>query len=1314
MTELHSPQSSINESDNESEIAIIGMSCRFPGSKNIEAFWQNLCDGVESISFFSDEELLSSGIDTTTLKKANYVKARAVLSDIELFDAAFFEFSPREAEVTDPQHRLFLECAWEAIESAGYDAQTDKHSIGVYAGVNPNSYLLNNLYPNRELLESVDHFQLMIGNDKDYLPTRVSYKLNLTGPSVNVQTACSTSLVAVHLACQSLQSGDCDMALAGGVSVGVPHKAGYLYQKGMIFSPDGHCRAFDAKAQGTVSSNGVGIVVLKRLEDAIADGDCIHAIIKGSAINNDGSLKVGYTAPSVEGQAAVISEAQAIAGIEADTITYIEAHGTGTTLGDPIEISALTQAFRAHTHKKGFCAIGSVKTNIGHAASAAGVSGLIKTVLALKHHLLPPSLHFEQPNPQIDFANSPFYVNTTLSEWKTNEIPRRAGVSSFGIGGTNAHVILEEAPILAPILEPSGKYRPWQLVVLSAKTDSALLTANTNLATYLEQHPNINLADVVYTLSKGRHAFNHRSMLVCQKTDEAAIALRTLDPKHVVTNFQALKERPVVFMFSGQGAQYVNMALDIYQTELTFREQVDRCSEYLEPHLGLDLKQVLYPRKEHKLESEQQLNQTVITQSALFVIEYALAKLWMAWGIFPESMIGHSIGEYVAACLAGVFSLEDALSLVATRGKMMQQLPHGAMLAVSLSEQEVQPFLGKKLSLAAINGPSRCVVSGFTKIVEALQNQLTEQGVENRRLHTSHAFHSEMMTPILTSFIERVQKVRLNPQQIPYLSNVTGTWITTEDATNPNYWAKHLQQTVHFADGLQHLLEKPARILLEMGPGRTLSTLAEQHPNKVAEQVILSSLRHPQDSQSDVAFLLNTLGKLWLAGGQVDWSGFYAYERCHRLPLPTYPFERQRYWIEPPNINQNLQPKSLPAIEPAKKIESSQHDSRANVLKNYVAPRNELEQTIANIWAKCLGIKQVGIFDNFFELGGDSLIAVPLLIQLRDTFQKSLPPQSLLQTPTVAQLAELIEENRSNSPLPIPQIQSAMLPLPSLVAIQPTGSKSPFFCIHPIGGNVLCYAKLAYHLGTKQPFYGLQAKGLDGNDAPLAQIEDMAGDYIKALRIVQPHGPYLLGGWSFGGVVAFEMAQQLQKQGNKVALLALIDIGAPIEGSKQAHLDDATLLAWFAIDFGISSEPELALLVNTLRGFEWNEQLHYLLAQAKKFNILLSTAELDDIRPLVQVFKSNVQALQSYVPKVYSDRMTLFRASESLSFFQAGGSFDGSLAEPIGSILEWGKLSLEPIEIYTISGNHYTIIAEPHVERLGKQLRRCINKVHVD
>ncbi|MDF5712390.1 MAG: beta-ketoacyl synthase N-terminal-like domain-containing protein [Rhizonema sp. NSF051] len=896
MNDLHSPNSV-----SQSEIAIIGMSGRFPGSPDLNTFWQNLCSGVESISFFDQGELESSSIDHTVFNNPNYVRARAILEGVELFDASFFGFSAREAEIMDPQHRLFLECAQEALESAGYDTETYKGAIAIYAGTKMSTYFLFNIYSNPDLLESVGSFQAVLGNDKDYLPTSTSYKLNLTGPSVNVQTACSTSLVAVHQASQSLLSGECDIALAGGVSVMVPQKVGYLYQEGGIGSPDGHCRAFDAKALGTVGGNGVGIVVLKRLVNALADGDCIHAIIKGSAINNDGSVKVGYTAPSVDGQAAVISEAQAIAAIEPETVTYIEAHGTGTALGDPIEIAALTEAFRTRTEAKSFCAIGSLKTNVGHLDVASGVAGLIKTVLALKHKLLPPSLHFEQPNPKIDFTSSPFYVNTSLSEWKTNGNPRRAGVSSFGIGGTNAHVVVEEAPTV----EVSGKSRSKQLLVLSAKTDSALDTATKNLVEHLKQHPDLNLADVAYTYHIGRTAFKHRRMVVCQNLEDTANDLLTLDAKQVFTNFPESGEPPVVFMFSGQGTQYVNMGKELYESEPTFREQVNFCSELLKSHLGLDLHSMLYPTEEQTEAALQQLQQTAMTQPALFVIEYALAQLWLEWGVRPQAMLGHSIGEYVAACLSGVFSLEDALALVAARGQLMQKLPGGNMLVVPLEELELQSLLGDQLSLATINGPSLCVVSGATDAVEQLEDQLAKRGINCRRLHTSHAFHSEMMNPVLEPFTVAVKKATLNPPQIPFVSNVTGTWITAAEATDPSYWTKHLRQTVRFADGLHELFKQPERILLEVGPGRTLSTLAQQHPDKPADQIVLNSLRHPHEQRSDVEFLLTTLGKLWLSGIQVDWSGFYVHERRHRLPLPTYPFERQRYWIESQKQSEN-------------------------------------------------------------------------------------------------------------------------------------------------------------------------------------------------------------------------------------------------------------------------------------------------------------------------------------------------------------------------------------------------------------------------
>jgi acyl transferase domain-containing protein/acyl carrier protein len=683
------------------------------------------------------------------------------------------------------------------------------------------------------------------------------------------------------------------MALAGGVALHSTGKAGYVYQEGGISSPDGHCRAFDADAQGTISGSGVGIVVLKRLQDALADGDFIHAVIKGSAVNNDGSAKVGYTAPSIEGQAAAIRAAQSAAGIDAETISYIEAHGTGTRLGDPIEIAALTQVFRESTNKKGFCAVGSLKTNLGHLDTAAGVASLIKTVLALEHQAIPPSLHFEQPNPALDLEETPFYVNKDLSEWKSNGAPRRAGVSSFGIGGTNAHVIVEEAPT-AP---PSSSSRPCHLLTLSAKTETALDQATANLAAHLKQHPESNLADVAYTLQVGRKTFSHRRAVVCRDIDDAQTALAMLAPERVFTFTGEAQRSHVVFMFPGQGTQYVNMGLDLYRHEPLFRAEVDQCCELLKPHLGFDLREVLYPTEEKREEAEDRLKQTHVTQPALFVIEYALARLWMEWGVNPRGMVGHSIGEYVAACLAGVFSLEDALLLVALRGKLIQSLPKGEMLSIPLPADELRPMLGEQLCLAAINGPSLCVVSGTGEAIDELQKRLAERSVSSRRLLTSHAFHSQMMTPIIAEFTDHVKSVKLNAPKIRYLSNVTGTWITSSDATDPDYWARHLRQTVRFADGVCELLKDTQATMLEVGPGQTLSTMVRPLARK-SGQLVINSLRHPNEQVSDEEFLMKALGKLWLAGVRIDWPGFYAHQVRHRLPLPTYPFERRRYWVE--------------------------------------------------------------------------------------------------------------------------------------------------------------------------------------------------------------------------------------------------------------------------------------------------------------------------------------------------------------------------------------------------------------------------------
>jgi amino acid adenylation domain-containing protein len=878
------------------DIAIIGLACRFPGADSPEEFWRNLRDGVESVTFFEDAELLAAGVDPALVARRDYVKANAVVRDIERFDAAFFGCTPREAELLDPQQRLFLECAWQAIEDAGF-LPRPACRCGVYAGAGLNTYLLRHLAPNRAVMESAGAFQLLLASDKDFLATRVSYKLGLDGPGVTVQTACSTSLVAVHLACQALLAGECDAALAGGVSVRLPQDAGYLHEEGMIFSPDGHCRAFDAKAAGIVGGNGAGVVVLKRLSDALAAGDCIRAVIRGSAINNDGAEKMGFTAPGAAGQEAVIARALAVAEVEPASIGYVEAHGTGTPLGDPVEIAALTRAFGPGA---GACAIGSVKTNIGHLDTAAGVAGLIKTVLALEHGAIPPSLHFEAPNPQIDFAGGPFRVASHLAPWPRNATPRRAGVSSFGIGGTNAHVVLEEAPAR----KPAGKARPVQLLALSARSEPALAGAAANLARRLQEEPEIDLADAAFTLACGRRAFACRRAVVAASREEAIAALAAPEAR---TAPDAAPD--VVFMFPGQGSQHAGMGAELYAHEPFFREQIDRCAELLRPHLGLDLRAVLYPRKGTAPAGD--LTQTSLAQPALFAVSYALARLWMEWGVRPAAMIGHSLGEYVAACVAGVFSLEDALALVALRGQLMQSAAPGRMLAVMLPEADALARLGSELSLAAVNGAAASVLSGPAAAVEAIERELAASGVGCIPLTTSHAFHSAAMEPILGQFAEAVARIAPRPPQIPFVSNVTGTWITPAEVADPRYWATHLRRTVRFSDGLATLLARePAAVLLEAGPGRTLAGLAARHPAKGARHAIVASLGR---EASSLRAALAALGELWMAGVAVDWERFHAREGRQRVPLPGHPFQRERFWIEPPGAAPSTSSSAAPA-----------------------------------------------------------------------------------------------------------------------------------------------------------------------------------------------------------------------------------------------------------------------------------------------------------------------------------------------------------------------------------------------------------------
>jgi acyl transferase domain-containing protein/acyl carrier protein len=873
-------------------VAVIGMAGRFPGAGSISEYWRLLRDGREGIHFFSKEELLQAGMLPSMIEHPAFVPAKGYLKDAEQFETELFNYHPRDAQVIDPQQRLLLECCWETLEASGCNPARYTGAIGVFVGVSMNSWL-NQLQAVPEIIEKAGWYQLMISNDKDYAATRVSYQLDLRGPSITIQTACSTSLVAVAQACQSIASGECDMALAGAASLAFPRKAGYFYEEGMILSPDGHCRTFDAQAQGTVPGEGVGVVALKRLEDALADGDHIEAVIRGWAVNNDGSNKVGFTAPSIDGQAEVITAAQMLAGISADTIEYIEAHGTATPLGDPIEVAALTDAFASQTSRKQFCRIGSVKSNLGHLDTAAGIAGFIKTVLALKHRQIPPSLHYTAPNPEIDFENSPFHVITRLTPWEPTESPRRAGVSSFGIGGTNCHLVLEEAPATTPaVMAPTPQILPFSGASLNATEQ-----IQQHLADALEED-HLSLADVAFTLQTGRTEHRNRRVLVCDNVKSAGNNLRSTGASQVIAGHAPEQTPPVVFMFPGQGSQFLGMGQGLYDTSESFREHYDQCTDIVLETSGWDLRK----RVETRLDDPGAailLDETATTQPALFATSYSLARLLMSWGIEPSAMIGHSIGEFVAACLAGVMTLEDAMRVVVKRGELMQKTDPGAMLAVAWEgAAAIEGFLNGRAEIAAINAPGSIVLSGRKHAIVELKTELEKRSIQVSLLRTSQAFHSSLMDTILDEFHQFIGRISLHPPNKPFISTVTGTWITQEEATDPGYWTKGIRQPVRFEDAVRCVCSQVDRsVFLEVGPGRSLQTLARKILGVESDSTTLSCLRSPDSNRSDDWTVLETIGRLWTNGQPIHWERIHGAHQRKRVLLPTYPFQRRDFSI---------------------------------------------------------------------------------------------------------------------------------------------------------------------------------------------------------------------------------------------------------------------------------------------------------------------------------------------------------------------------------------------------------------------------------
>jgi acyl transferase domain-containing protein/thioesterase domain-containing protein len=1227
----------MRDQNSEETVAIISMAGRFPGANDLNTFWNNIKNSQESISHFSDKQLRRARIDNELINNPNYAKAKGVIEDIELFDAHFFAYSPHEASIMDPQQRLFLELCWQALEKAGYCAEKYDGQIGVFAGTGTSTYLYNNLLGNKDYVNAFNSDEIIIANDSAYLSTRISYKLNLTGPSLNINTACSTSLVAIATAYKQLVNYDCDMALAGGVAIFLPQIAGYFYQEGGIPSKDGHCRAFDATASGTALSGGAGVVLLKRWEDAVKDGDHIEAVIIGAAINNDGSDKVGFTAPSVFGQAHCITEAIRSSEINPETIELIEAHGTGTSLGDLIEIAALAKVFSAKTYVKQFCAIGSVKTNIGHASEAAGVAGLIKVVYALKDKVLPPSLNFNKPNPNIDFEKTAFYVNTKLQPWKKHkDHPRRAGVSSFGIGGTNAHVIIEEVEAK----KQSNNSRPIQMLMLSAKTSTALDKATTNLR---EALPHNNLADIAFTLQVGRKDFNHRRAIICKDTKEE---LAELSYEYKPEN------RPnLVFMFSGQGNQYPNMGLGLYKTEPVFTESVNECCDILLSYLGIDFRNLLYPKPEKEKYAAEQLKKTQFTQPVLFIIEYALAKLFMSWGIKPSAVMGHSIGEYMAGYIAGVFSLHDALILSANRGKLIGQLETGTMLAVALPENEVVPLLGKDVFLSAVNSPKWCVISGTHNAVQKFTKKIKSTYASKIRLvalHTSHAFHSAMMEPMLKKFSVLFKNIDRNSAQIPFFSTVTGKEISPDELKNPDYWVNHIRDTVRFSGAIQKVFTKKYNILLELGPGNTLASLAKSHPHD-ANVAILSSLPSEKiftrDDKKTSKLTHEALANLWLRGIDIDWHGFYKHEKRRRVPLPTYPFERQRYWIEPSAAKTKTQ-KAFTLI----KTENSAYEHKTKPTEHSVIT------TLKDVFKEVLGLQNLSINDNFFDLGGHSLLALRLIARIEESFDLRMPLSIIYQSKTVAALAKLIIA---------PEIFRQ--PLSPLVTLQAKGRKNPLFFIHPIGGTVFCYLPLAKNLGKDRPFYAIQDPRINDNSLSFSNLQEVASMYICRIKKIKPHGPYLLGGHSYGGIVAFEIARQLKENQEEVQFVASLD-------------------SWAAFS---NAFRDKALFEEMMQ--RQHETLHSQLA---------TNIPIPDQKVWLDLQWNRMQSLYDYKPPKTNIKLTLFKAKELLP---ENKDIDDEHNH-------WQKYTNADIDSHIVPGDHDTMLVEPHIGFLAKKLQILLNK----
>lgn len=1207
-------------------VAVVGLALRFPGAEDARQFWRNLSGGVESITRLDAEGRARAGLP----QGDGWITAAGEVAEPEGFDAAFFGYSRSEAEQTDPQHRAFLECSWAAMESAGYGPRGRPMRVAVYAGAGFTTYGGRDV--SAGLVSSV-------GLSGDFLATRVSYELDLTGPAMTVQSACSTSLVALHLASQSLLAGECDMALAGGSSIRTPQVAAHRAQQGGILSPDGRCRPFDVHAAGTVAGNGVAVLVLKRLADALADRDPIRAIVLGTAVNNDGGGKTGFAAPSVHGQAEVIREALSVAGVSPGDVSYVEAHGTATALGDPIEVAALKQAFQGAP--RGGCGLGAVKSNFGHLDSAAGVAGVIKTVLSLEHRTLPPTLNFTAPHPMLELEESPFRVVSSPRAWEGPR-PLRAGVTALGIGGTNAHVVLQEAPAL-PEADPPR--RGEELLLLSAKTEGALERMTAALAERLREEAGPGgapgwLADVAHTLQVGRARFPWRRFVIVGQGEEAAALLEGTQgadaSSRVRTVFDVGESRGVAFLFPGGGAQRVNMG-EAFLREPAFRAAIDTCAEWLRGPLGGDLREVMFASPERFDAASAELDRPWWSQPALFVCDWALAQLWLSWGVKPEALLGHSLGEYVAACLAGVFTLEEALGLVVARGQLMEAMPAGGMLSVLAPVEQVEALVGPGVSVAAINGPQTCVLSGPLPALDAAEQTLTARGIEHKRVRYSRAAHSSMLEPFLEDFAREVGRVKLREPTLPVVSSLTGRWLQAREATSPDYWVRHLRHTVRFSEALGCLLESGDRALIEVGPGTTLTALARQHPARTT-QPALATL--PTKGDAPVS-ALSAQGEAWAAGVDMDWERLREGERRRRVELPTYSFDREHYSLNdvPLDARRPGAGGPAPGVQAGRsRAPTSSPRERGPRHGERVAPRDGTERRLVECFQQVFRIQDVGIHDDFFALGGDSLIALRLLTMISERFGQQLALKEMLTAPTVELLARKLGGREEAPSLP-----------PGVALLQQGLRGPPLFFVHAAGGQAVFYRELAQAIDVDRTAYAFEARGLEA-DGPLhTSVDAMATAYLEGLRALQPAGPYLLVGASFGGAVVYEMARRLMAEGHEVPLCAMLDTPGPGDVQKAR-----------AGGVGRAGEP--------------------------------AVMEPEQQRRYVTVWEANMTALREYrMPRFEGGTVQFFRAATVIEHM------------PRHVELEWLD-SGAVVRVETVPGDHLSMLTGENAAGLGARL----------